>query len=619
MGLTPVRGGNRFITSAREVQIGSNDRGRLTPFGTSTTYQAGNWRVAETLQGREGRFIARGDSSYLVWQAPTNPRNGREEIVLQAFYEQWTHRRVAKYPGYPTRRLWVPFPSTYPESALDDALIPRPDPIQRIRDATRSIGVPVTVFTPTAPKELTVKLRCQPNVAPPSSSPACSAVVGDNAPVGANWVDFYAEVGVENNGTTGDRIGVPPYTYDWEVPSGVGFETEGNDGAKLAWDFTGVGTHGPYRVRVAVTDSAGTVSRSSKSVYAVQQNSSGLPTISIGDATVAEGGTAAVTVTVAGTVSDPASVEYVTRNGTAVADSDFYAIPHFSASESLTFTAAGSQTISVRTIDDDLPESTETLSVLLSHPSGVEITDAVGMVTITDTDTAPPDPVKSAVRINDVRVTEGEAAVFTITRGTPTTASLEVSYTSVAESATAGTDYTTVASSVTFAAGESTKTVTVSTTDDTVVEDRETFRVRLSLSSTAAAGAELADDEGIGVINDNDTTPPTPPVTTPPTSTGRDCSNADTTKTEFRARDRYCGQLHSSLAWTNFTSPTRYSDPNTGYKPSAEEGYQLTSGTNRICAYIGTCARSWRNAMAGPETNSAGDVWEWVTIGAPGP
>ena len=438
-----VRGGNRFITSAREVQIGSNDRGRLTPFGTSTAYQAGNWRVAETLQARGGRFIARGDSSYLVWQAPTNPRNGREEIVLQAFYEQWTHRRVAKYPGYPTRRLWVPFPSTYPESALDDALIPRPDPIQRIRDATRSIGVPVTVFTPTAPKELTVKLRCQPNVAPPSSSPACSAVVGDNAPVGANWVDFYAEVGVENNGTTGDRIGVPPYTYDWEVPSGVGFETEGNDGAKLAWDFTGVGTHGPYRGRVAVTDSAGTVSRSSKSVYAVQQNSSGLPTISIGDATVAEGGTAAVTVTVAGTVSDPASVEYVTRNGTAVADSDFYAIPHFSASESLTFTAAGSQTISVRTIDDDLPESTETLSVLLSHPSGVEITDAVGMVTITDTDTAPPDPVKSAVRINDVRVTEGEAAVFTITRGTPTTASLEVSYTSVAESATAGTDYTT--------------------------------------------------------------------------------------------------------------------------------------------------------------------------------
>lgn len=613
-----IQGGNSGI-AGREVPVGSNNRGRLLHLDEygGNLYQVGNWRIAETLLGNEGSWIRGEDSTYLVWQAPANPRNGSEQIHIQPYYEQWTRRRVGKFAlGYPTRNLWVPWPSTYPDSALDDSLTPLPDPADRTVDATRSFGVRVRVFKRTAPKELTADLRCVPNVAPPSGAPACSATVGNAAPEGANFVDLYAEVGVENDGTTGNRIGVPPYTYDWEVPSGVGFETEGNDGTKLAWDFTGVTTRGPYRVRLEVTDSAGAVTRASKSVFAWQQNApvaSTLPTISIGDATVAEGGTATVTVTVAGTVSDPASAEIVTRNGTAIADSDFHAIPNFPDTESLTFTAAGSKTVSVRTIDDDLPESSESFSVVLSRPVNVEITDAVGRVTITDSDVALPTPTKSAVRINDVRVTEGEAAVFTVTRGTPTTGSVQVDYRSVAESATAGSDYTTVTSNVTFSAGQTSKTVTIATTDDSVVEDRETFRVVLALSSTAGMTAELEDGEGIGVINDNDTTPPT---TTP---TGRNCSNADSSQTEFAGGDRYCGQLHSSLAWTNFTNPTRYSDPDTGYKPSAQEGFLLTSGTNRICAYIGTCARSWRNAMTGPETNSAGDVWEWVTIGAPVP
>ncbi len=67
--------------------------------------------------------------------------------------------------------------------------------------------------------------------------------------------------------------------------------------------------------------------------------------------------------------------------------------------------------------------------------------------------------------------------------------------------ATAGSDYTPLAATtVTFAAGETTKAVTVTITVDLVVESNETF----SLGLSAAVGATISDTGGLATIVNDD-------------------------------------------------------------------------------------------------------------------
>jgi hypothetical protein len=67
--------------------------------------------------------------------------------------------------------------------------------------------------------------------------------------------------------------------------------------------------------------------------------------------------------------------------------------------------------------------------------------------------------------------------------------------------AAAGTDYVAVpATPVTFAAGETSKTVAVTVTGDTVPEPNETFQVRL----TAPVNASLGDPSGLRRISNDD-------------------------------------------------------------------------------------------------------------------
>ena len=101
----------------------------------------------------------------------------------------------------------------------------------------------------------------------------------------------------------------------------------------------------------------------------------------------------------------------------------------------------------------------------------------------------PPDDTtkkpKIVYDINDITVTEGESAQFTVTR----TGSVDIASSVVATtiknqgSATAGTDYLTLDSIVGFAPGETEKTVSVQTLVDNVPEKQETFFVRLTTNS----------------------------------------------------------------------------------------------------------------------------------------
>lgn len=227
------------------------------------------------------------------------------------------------------------------------------------------------------------------------------------------------------------------------------------------------------------------------------------PTFAINDVSVTEGGTLSFTVTRSGPTGAAVGVSYATANGTATAGSDYT-----TASGTLSFASGQvSKSISVTTIDDAASESSETVLVNLTSPTGgAVIGDAQGVGTINDNDASPAcQGVSFAVSSNGA-VTEGVNSVFTITKTGTATGSCAVSYASVNGTATAGSDYTAASGTLTFTTAQTSQTVSVATTDDATVESAETFNLNLS---GATNGATIGTAAATATINDNDGTGPT--------------------------------------------------------------------------------------------------------------
>ncbi len=220
-------------------------------------------------------------------------------------------------------------------------------------------------------------------------------------------------------------------------------------------------------------------------------------TLSVTDAEAPEGAGAVVfTVTLTGSPSSQVTVSYATSNGTATAGQDYT-----STSGTLTFPAgnAGTRTVRVPVTDDSDGEENETFTLTLSGEANATLAVATATGTILDDDAG-------------LVVTGGRAAetageiVFTVTRQGSTRKAVSVSYTTRDGTALAGSDYTARSGRLTFARGESSKTVSVPVTNDLLDEpDEETFTLRLS----GPAGTVIAAGKGTaaGVIVDDDRMP----------------------------------------------------------------------------------------------------------------
>jgi hypothetical protein len=127
--------------------------------------------------------------------------------------------------------------------------------------------------------------------------------------------------------------------------------------------------------------------------------------------------------------------------------------------------------------------------------------------------TAPP----PALSINDVTVTEGNGgttmATFTVSLSGAGSEPVSVSYATANGTASAGTDYVATAGSLSFAAGTTTRTLSVAVNGDTTVEADETFFVNL----TAPTGATLADAQGKATLK-NDDSAAVPSIAVSPTT-----------------------------------------------------------------------------------------------------
>jgi PKD repeat protein/disulfide oxidoreductase YuzD len=226
------------------------------------------------------------------------------------------------------------------------------------------------------------------------------------------------------------------------------------------------------------------------------------PTLTINDQTITEGdsGTKLITftVTLSGSSTLPVSVDYATANGTAIAGSDYTA-----TSGTLTFAAGQTtQTITVQVIGDKVYEGTETFFINLINVANATLADAQAIATILDNDPIPP-----AIRINDRTITEGangtKTLTFTVSLDQCSSQPVTVNYATADGTATAGSDYIATSGTLTFAAGQTTQTISVQIKGDGVVEADETFFLNLS----NATNAIIADAQGVATIQNDDAVP----------------------------------------------------------------------------------------------------------------
>ncbi|MBN7795690.1 retention module-containing protein [Parahaliea mediterranea] len=229
------------------------------------------------------------------------------------------------------------------------------------------------------------------------------------------------------------------------------------------------------------------------------------PTLSIDDVTVVEGDVATLTVTLSEPSDEVVTVVFASADDSATVTGGDYN----PETGEITF-APGQTTVTlqVQTNPDNLTEGTEHFFVNLSDPSGAEIADGQGVVTIIEPDPAP----LPSISINDVTVVEGATAAVTLSLSAASDQPVTVQFASADGSATvSGGDYDPDSGTVTFAPGQTEVTILFGTNTDTFEEGVEQFLVNLS----NATNATIADDQGIVTIVDG-TEPPPPPPPPPP-------------------------------------------------------------------------------------------------------
>lgn len=114
------------------------------------------------------------------------------------------------------------------------------------------------------------------------------------------------------------------------------------------------------------------------------------------------------------------------------------------------------------------------------------------------------DANRPQLSIADAATTETNSGTtpltFTVALSTASTGAVTVAYSTSAGTATAGVDFVATSGTLTFAAGETTKSISVGVIGDTAVEADETFTVTLS----NASGAGIADATATGTIRNDD-------------------------------------------------------------------------------------------------------------------
>ena len=296
------------------------------------------------------------------------------------------------------------------------------------------------------------------------------------------------------------------YLDAWtDIPNSGQWNTLEGDGSNLTgYTVTGLvgGQVHTFQVRTYTSSS----SASDPSDEAMATPRSAVVSFGAGSYSVDEGGTVDVTVQLDAAPGREVVVP-VSAAGAGGATppgetgADWSGVPEnvtFGATDTaMTFTLAATQD----TVDDDGESVALSFGTL---PDGVTAgSPSEATVTIVDDDAA----ALPTLSVEDASAAEGSGVTFTVTLSAAATADVTAIWTASIESGDTAesADFTAASTTLTFIPGETAKTVTVQTTDDTTDEDNETFTLTLSTPSSNATLA--ADPTATGTINDDDDPP----------------------------------------------------------------------------------------------------------------
>ena len=191
---------------------------------------------------------------------------------------------------------------------------------------------------------------------------------------------------------------------------------------------------------------------------------------------------------------DSITVRWATADGSATAGADYTA-----DSGTLSFAAGASgaaltQQFTVVINDDGVHEADEQFTVTLSNATGTGATIGTdtGTATVTIEDNDVPELSIAAASANE----NGGTIGFPVTLSPQSEVLITVGYATSVEAgdtvpAGSGSDFTAANGTLTFMAGTTSRTISVSLMDDTADEDNETFTVTLSGPTAAGTGSSM--------------------------------------------------------------------------------------------------------------------------------
>jgi Ca2+-binding RTX toxin-like protein len=231
------------------------------------------------------------------------------------------------------------------------------------------------------------------------------------------------------------------------------------------------------------------------------------PKLSVNDSSTNENDTGQqnliFTLTLSKALSQTSSVDYSVQSGTATAGIDFSSIPsgtvQFNAGET-------SKTITVPVLSDTTIENDETLNLVLSNPTVLELRN--GKTSMTATGTIRNDDFPTLTLSGSQSVKEnnsGQTALnFVATLSQSVPFGVLVTYATQGITATAGQDFTAQSGTLSFSVGETSKTISIPILEDTLEETDETLALVLNTPQNARFASNATELRSVGTILDDD-------------------------------------------------------------------------------------------------------------------
>ena len=362
----------------------------------------------------------------------------------------------------------------------------------------------------------------------------CNPVPGEDVAVSYQTRAHSAAAGLDFV-AAGDTLDFPDTLAVQQVSTGCGAGVDAKSRTVQVTTLTDRVEESDEEVHLVLSNRTPASVRFGKSIGVGRIINVSAATVRVSNPTAVEGGALLFTISLVdndgnpAVITAPVTVYYATQDGTAIAGTDYTAVPAnpgpclsvdppparcpfvtFDPADNPTpdnpDPAGRRHTVSVPTAADFLDEDDKTVALVLRLAEGAEGTDNAGLGDTEGTGTIA-DAEPPSLRIEDAAATqEGEVMTFEVRLGrydaqrrfteSETNRAVTVSVATEDATATAGADYTAVSRRLMIPAGETSATIEVQTVLDDVNEPDEWLTALLSnpsnaLIDRAAAGGEI--------------------------------------------------------------------------------------------------------------------------------